>query len=168
MANLYELTTNLRDLQDLIESGECYDENGELNEIVADALSITQQELQAKAIDYGYLIKSLEDSEELFDKEIKRLQERKKQLIKTKEKLVANLTNAMQQFGVVEIKGKTLRLSFRKSEQVAIYDEAILPDEYKRTKVTIEPDKTKIKQDIKDGIIVDGAKIIVKNNLQIK
>lgn len=168
MANLYELTTNLRDLQDLIESGECYDENGELNEIVADALSITQQELQAKAIDYGYLIKSLEDSEEIFDREIKRLQERKKQITKTKEKLKENLTNAMQEFSIIKIKGKTIDVSFRKSEQVAIYDESILPDEYKRTKISVEPDKAKIKNDIKDGIIVDGAKIIVKNNLQIK
>ena len=59
-------------------------------------------------------------------------------------------------------------ISFRKSEQVAIDNEADLPEEYKREIVTIKPDKTAIKSAIKAGKGIPGAHIEECINIQIK
>ena len=167
--SLYDISNEMRDIYNLLESGEGVDfETGEIKEEVQNALALTQQNLQAKAIDYGYIIKSLGDELELYTKEIKRLNERKKQIESLQEKLEENLTRAMQEFGIVEIKGKTIRLSFRKSESVEIVNVDLIPDDFKIVKTLIEPDKKYIKQAIKDGVKVEGARIVEKQNLQIK
>ena len=72
----------------------------------------------------------------------------------------------MQEFGVVELKGKTIKLSFRKSESVEIDDIDALDDRFKRIK--IEPDKTAIKTALKIGEKVEGARLVENQNLQIK
>ena len=169
MSNLYEISNELRSIYNQLENGEGVDlETGEIKPEVQNALALTRENLQAKAIDYGYMIKSLDDESDLFAKEIKRLQERKKQIDNLKDKLCNNLSNAMQEFGIVEIKGKTIRLSFRKSESVEIVDVDLIPDDFKIVKTLIEPDKKYIKQAIKDGVKVEGARIVEKQNLQIK
>ena len=124
MSSLYELTTELKNIYKQIENGE------EFTEEMEKALVLTEQNLQEKAIDYGYVIKSLDDEMELFDKEIKRLTERKKQLARTQELLKDRLTFAMQEFGIEEMKGKTIKLSFRKSESVDVYNVDVLPEEF--------------------------------------
>lgn len=58
--------------------------------------------------------------------------------------------------------------SWRKSEQVAIYEPSIIPKQYQRTKTTIEPDKILIKQDIKAGANILGAELVTNFSLQIK
>ena len=63
------------------------------------------------------------------------------------------------------IKGDSVRLSWRKSDQVLI-DESVLPDEY--WKVKKEPAKADIKAIIKAGGSIAGAEIVTKQNLQIK
>jgi len=160
--NLYELTTELKSFYEQIENGE------EFTEEMEKALVLTEQNLQTKAIDYGYVIKSLDAEMEMFDNEIKRLQERRKQLAKTQDMLKDRLTGAMQEFGITEMKGKTIKLSFRKSESVDVYNVDALPEEFKRTKVTVEPDKIAIKEALKNGEVVEGATLLIKDNLQIK
>jgi predicted RNase H-like nuclease (RuvC/YqgF family) len=160
--NLYELTSELKSFYEKIENGE------ELTEEMENALVLTEQNLQTKAIDYGYVIKSLDAEMEMFDNEIKRLQERRKQLAKTQDMLKDRLTGAMQEFGITEMKGRTIKLSFRKSESVDVYNVDALPEEFKRTKITIEPDKVAIKEALKNGEVVEGATLLIKDNLQIK
>ena len=59
-------------------------------------------------------------------------------------------------------------LSYRKSESVSILDEALIPEEYRKEKVTKTIDKVSIKDAIKSGKDVAGASIEEKQNLQIK
>ncbi len=60
-----------------------------------------------------------------------------------------------------------VRVSFRKSEQTEV-DESVLDRKWCREKVTYTPDKTAIKNAIKSGQTVDGARIVVNQNIQIK
>lgn len=60
-----------------------------------------------------------------------------------------------------------VRVSFRKSESTEI-DESVLDKKWCKEKVTYTPDKTAIKNAIKAGQTVAGAKIIVNQNIQIK
>ena len=165
--NLYEISNELRLAYEKLENGEGINqETGEVDEEVQNALMVTQQNLQTKAIDIAYVIKSFDDEIEIYEREIKRLTEIKDQMKKRKEWLKTNLSNAMQEFGVVELKGKTIKLSFRKSESVEIDDIDALDDRFKRVK--IEPDKTAIKTALKIGEKVEGARLVENQNLQIK
>lgn len=165
--NLYEISNELRLAYEKLENGEGINqETGEVDEEVQNALMVTQQNLQSKAIDIAYVVKSFDDEIEIYEREIKRLTEIKDQMKKRKEWLKTNLSNAMQEFGVVELKGKTIKLSFRKSESVEIDDIDALDNKFKRVK--IEPDKTAIKTALKLGEKVEGARLVENQNLQIK
>lgn len=59
------------------------------------------------------------------------------------------------------------KVTFRKSESVAIEDESILPSEYWKTVTTQEPDITAIKEALKAGKSVSGAKLEERLNPQI-
>ena len=60
-----------------------------------------------------------------------------------------------------------IQIGWRKSEQVFIEAEPdTLPPQYQR--VSIEPDKTKIKEELKKGADLPFASLITKQNLQIK
>ena len=60
------------------------------------------------------------------------------------------------------------KLSYRRSEQVNIINELEIPKEYMRTNTTVEPDKTLIKEALKNNQHIAWAIIEEKFNLQIK
>ena len=57
-------------------------------------------------------------------------------------------------------------ISYRKSEQVTVDDDAKLDDRFLRIKTEI--DKTALKDALKHGESIEGARLEVKNNIQIK
>lgn len=60
------------------------------------------------------------------------------------------------------------KISWRKSEICNVLNIDAVPDEFKRTKVTIDADKTAIKKAIKGGTEVPGAEVIQKLNMTLK
>jgi hypothetical protein len=57
-------------------------------------------------------------------------------------------------------------LSFRKSQAVAIFDELLIPDEYRKVVTSIS--KADIKDALKNGIAIPGATLQDNKSLQIK
>lgn len=141
---------------------------GELTPELETALQINKEQLESKSVDYCYVIKQFDAECEIIDNEIKRLQQAKKVRENTIERLKQTLSNAMRSFEVNEIKTPLVKLSFRKSESVIVYDTNSLPQMFKTIKVTETPDKTKIKDAIKAGETVVGAELVINQNLQIK
>ena len=139
---------------------------GELTSELEQALMITEANLQEKAINYGYVIKNFESEVNIIDEEIKRLNALKKARVNAVEKLKTNISDAMQLFGILEVKAPTFKMNFRKSESVEIYEG--LSQEYITEKISYQPDKIAIKNAIKEGKTVNGAGIIINYNLQIK
>lgn len=167
MNSIYNISNELRRTLDNLSNGIGIDqETGEIDPEIVNYLAITQENLQLKAIDYGFIIKSFDDELDIIDKEIKRLTELKKQKKNTQDRLKEVLTNAMLEFGIEKIKGDTFQLSFRESESVEIVDESLIPLDYQRVKM--EVDKVAIKKAIKNNEFVPGAELIKKQNLQIK
>lgn len=161
---LYAIEQEYIELAQRIEDAE-----GELTPELETALSITEQELQVKAVGYGYIIKDSEDTVSAIDAEIKRLQARKKAEQNKAERMKEAISNAMQHFGIHEVKTPTLRLSFRKSERVVGMSFDELPDEF----VTVVPEQRKpnltaIKAAIKEGREVGDYRVETIQNLQIK
>lgn len=103
-----------------------------------------------------------------YDYEIKRLQDQKKKYSDTNQSLERMVDKFLQSTCQTSFDTSIAKISYRKSESVSILDESLLNSEYLRVKTTSEPDKIKIKEDIKKWIIVDWATIEVKQNLQIK
>lgn len=162
--------------------------DGELTPEMEQALTLTADEFESKAVSYGFVVKSFEDVEEVLDKEIKRLQALKQKAVKRAEKFKDTLDKAMKEFGFEKIQTETLTLSYRKSKPVELeegFDDNFL------SQVTIEikpkegapaeieklieyfdakasPSVKRIGEALKAGASIEGAKIVEKKNLQIK
>ena len=138
----------------------------ELTPELEQALIITQENLQEKAINYGYVIKNFESEVDIIEEEIKRLNSLKKARINAVDKLKNNISDAMQLFGILEVKAPTFKMNFRKSESVEIFEG--LDPEFITEKVSYQPDKIAIKNAIKEGRTVNGAALVTNFNIQIK
>jgi len=140
--------------------------DGELTDEIFEALKINSQELQIKGVNYAFLIKQLDGECGIIDAEIDRLTDLKKSRSNVINRLKDTLSGAMQLFQIEKIETPLIKISFRSSESIEITGD--LDPVYMRTKITESPDKTAIKEAIKAGLKVEGAKIIVNKNIQIK
>ncbi|MFM7855051.1 MAG: siphovirus Gp157 family protein, partial [Flammeovirgaceae bacterium] len=119
-----------------------------------------------KSIAYGHVIRRLDAECDIIDSEIKRLQSIKRSRESALERLKMRIKAAMETFGMDKVQTPTLKLSFRKSESVEVEDVNALPSMYKTLKVTESPDKTLIKESLKLGKEIPGARLVTNNNLQ--
>lgn len=160
---LYEIRQEHINIIQQIEENE-----GFLTPEIEEALQLTEEEFQSKAISYGYVYKSFEDTTAAIEKEISRLKLLLQKSVHISEVFKDRLAASMHQFSVEKIETPTLKLSFRKSESIEITDESKIPKEFIEEKVSEVISKTKIKAAIKEGLSVPGAELVINQNLQIK
>lgn len=161
MKSLYVISQEAIELASLLEDGEFTPE-------METTLTINQSELQEKAINYGYVIKSLSEDVSSIDSEIKRLQAIKTAKVNAIDRMKESVLKAMNIYGIHKINSPTLNLSIRKSKSVEIIFEGVIDDKFKKEKITVSIDKTAIKKAIESGETVEGAVIKENDNLQIK
>lgn len=167
MANLFQLSTEYIDLYNaLISTAD--EETGEVDIDIAEVLDKVQGSFEEKAIATATVSRRLGNYSEEIGLEIKRLQALKKRVDGEQKRVEDYLTKACEMTGIENIRGVYANISFRKTEQTIIDDASLLPQEFVRTKITYEPDKTKIKEAIKRGEKVQGAHIEQVNKIQIK
>jgi uncharacterized protein YktB (UPF0637 family) len=143
-------------------------EEGEITAQLETSLVINQEELQQKAINYAYVIKTVEYDISAIDEELKRLQAVKKAKNNVIDRMKESVVNAMGIYCMEKISSPTMNLSLRRSESVEVDLTEVLPDDFKITKTTVTPDKVAIKQAIKQGENITGATLKVNYSLQIK
>lgn len=161
--NLYNITQEYLNLANqLIESG------GELTPDIEQALIINESNLKEKAINYAHVIRSIDNDINIIDNEMMRLKALKEARIKAQEKLESNIQAAMELYGINKIESTLINLYFRKSESVEVDNMAQLDKKFIVEKLTLSPDKKAIKEAVKSGEEVKGARLITNNNLQIK
>ena len=160
--NIYQIKEDYLSILDEISAAE-----GELMPELEVRLTINEQELKEKSINYAYYIKKLEADNNIIKAEIDRLKDLKDSNSTKIERLEKNISDAMLLYKVDKIETPILKLSFRKNEAVNILDESKLSDNFFTTKITKTVSKTAIKDALKSGV-VDGAEIVVNYNLQIK
>lgn len=162
--SIYNIQGDYLRLMDAIEANE-----GELTKETEAELAITIEKLEEKAVSYGYCIRQ-------FDFEIAQIvaeQERLNKIMirksKIKEVLKTRISEAMLHFNITKVQQNNLTLSFLKSEQLHIDEDAKIPKKYIKVKVTESIDKAGLKADTKSGAIkVEGIFIVENQNLQIK
>ena len=161
MKTLFEITQEVIELASLLEEGEFTPE-------LEQQLAITRDELDSKAENYVNVIRQVEGDISVIDAEIKRLKELRDGKSKVVDRMKEALSTAMTAFRVDKIETSLMKLFFRKSESVEILDENLVPEQYKLSRVVVNPDKILIKKLIKSGEEVPGCEIVEKDNLQIK
>lgn len=159
--SLYLIQTDLRALLNSIAEND-----GEISPEQEQQLAISQDQLEQKGINYGLVIRECEASVAAIDAEIERLTKLKSKPVNLAKKLKENISAAMKQFEVEKIESDLIKLSFRKSEAVEVFDESLLQERYYKYSPSI--DKTAIKTAIKAGEDVQGARIVSNSNLQVK
>ena len=141
MSTLFQISEVMNMItQTLIENG------GEINEELEELLTITQDKLENKAVDYAAVIRSLGYDNQIIDQEIKRLQNIKRVRENSINNLKQRLTDAMEQFEIDEIATPTTKINFRPSTSLSIIDEKAIPAEYKTVVTNVKIDKNQIKK----------------------
>ena len=171
MIGLFQLTEESSALYELSNDLEINEETGEVIDNT-ETLKQLFEEWEGNFIDKldscQYIRKELESKAELLAAEIKRLQARKKALENRAERLRALMCDSMVISGETKLKGKhSFSVGTRKS---LFIDENATPEffnqEYIRT--IKEFDKKKITEDLKNGIVIDGVKMVEKINFSIR
>lgn len=168
MKSLYQISSEhleaISEMEDILNG----DPTPEDIEYINRKMSINMAEFTAKADAYAAVIREREARAEAFDAEIERMQYLAKAERRIAAKLQERIQASMLQFGISESKTAHFNIGFRTSQSVEITDQGQLPESYLRQRIVSEPDKQAIKQAIKTGMVVPGAKLIEKKNLQIK
>ena len=159
--NIFEIGSEYQNIIDLIEQN-----NGEMGDDLHEAYINSREELNNKAKAYIYVIRNKENHIANIDAEIERLREMKWQAEREIDRIKNYLSLAVDQFGNFET--GLHKISNRISKSVEVTDCNLLPKEYLKEKIEINPDKTRIKKALEQGEIISGALLVTKSNLQIK
>lgn len=162
--SLYNITENFITLFEKAENGE-----------------LTQEELQKQGNDLALALKNKSTSvvgyvrnseltSEAIKNEIDRLTAMKKALDNRTSKFKEYVKENMERLDLKKIETKLGTLSVASNPaSVEIFNETLVSEEYKKEKVTVTIDKTAIKNALKSGKEVQGARLIEdKTSLRIK
>ena len=161
MANLYEITREALELASLLETEELTPE-------LEAMLVINQEKMEVKVNNYAKVIANIQSDSDAIDQEIKRL----KAMKESKERAITRLKYAVREAMLVsaidKIESPLFKLSLRRSESVEVDIVEALPSEFINIKNVVTADKVAIKEAIKRGENIIGARLIENFNLQIK
>lgn len=161
MSNIYELKESYKQVFDAIS-------NGEEDQVYLDTLQSINDTIEDKADNYMRVIKNLEGDNEALDKEIKRLQARKKTNANGIKSIKESLQLAMEETNKLAF--KTSLFSYGIQNNAPSLDNLDMGKIPKKYFVEQEPklDKKALLQDIKDGVDVDGAELKVTRSLRVR
>ena len=142
--------------------------DGEIDAGTVEAFEELQAERAEKLDALGAYIKNLDAEVAAIDNEIKILKARADVKKSKIERLKEYATASLMKSGDKKFETPRVVFSFRKSVSVDIIDPDMIPENYKSLKIDVVPDKTAIKDALKNGEVITGARLIEKQNIQIK
>jgi hypothetical protein len=159
--NLYEISSEYAAiLNDL------YDDEGNVNQQALARLEENEQALEKKAIAIASFIKNMDAEREAIENAKKCMAEREVRFKKRISDLKGYLLSHMEIRGINKITSPHFEIKLKKCPlSVNIVNENLLPDDYKRIKTEVLPDKIKILAEMKEGVIIPGA--CLQQNLTI-
>ena len=168
---LWQLTEQGSKLEEMIENSINW-ETGEVDENY-DQLTDLKDEINALVVSKGkdliYVLRKQDNYAEAIDEEIKRLQALKKSYAKKKENLSNYIKICMIVNNIKAIETPIGKLSVvNNAESVEIYDESLIDKKFIKTKIEETISKTDIKNAIKNGEEVQGARLVRNTRLAIK
>ncbi len=154
MSNLYQLTGQMKELEKLA------DVDPEIGIAVKDTMEALEGEFNEKAQALATVVLNVDGNIDMIDAEIKRLQEKKKQIQTRKKSMHDYLRENMEAASIKKISCPLFTITLAMGrESVVIDEESEIPDDYVSVETIIKPDKKKIAADIKEGSEVPGAHV---------
>lgn len=160
MSNLYDITGDVLQLQEMLE-------NDPENAYVQDTLESLHGELEIKAEAYCRVIRNMEAHAEAYKNEIDRLTKRKRTVENSIQRLKQALHESMKVTGTDKIKGDLFTIALRKNAPQLPKDLDInqVPIDYLIER-EYEIDRRKLLAAVKNGE-VDGIELEVSQSLRI-
>lgn len=154
MSKLYEISERFKALQAVSDGDEIP------REALEDTFEAIEGEFNDKAAALVSVVNNMDSDVSELDKEIKRLQLRKKAVQNKQNSMREYLRDNMLRSGIKNIKCPLFSISCSDStDVVVITDEDAIPDEYIDVSVVSKVNKTAIKRALKDGDDVAGARL---------
>lgn len=167
---LFDISSEFYVLKDLLDNDLEYDpETGEVydnSEVLQKLFEEVSLKLGDKLDNSQRVVLELNGKADTLDKEIKRLQDKKRAFLNSADRLKSLMQNAIISSGKTKIKTDLFSFFIRESEALSIADEDNIPRQFLRIKK--EVDKVAIKKAIKDGEEIDGCYIVKNRSLGVK
>ena len=161
--NLYELT---REFESAMANIVIAEETGEVSGF--EAVDGLDAAFEDKAEAYAVTIKNLDAEVKALKNERDNLKAREDATRKRMEYMKQHLADSMLAVGKDKISTSKAVLSFRKSMQVNITSDVMVPDDLCKVVIDRKPDKVAIGKLLKSGEAVPGAELVENMNLQVK
>lgn len=161
MQSLYDIRTRIVELATQDELND--EESFELEKLIT-------QELNNKSANIIGFVRNAEATINAIDNEIERLTLLKKKNDSTLSRFKDYVKDNMEALSLDKIETTIGAIRIQKNPiSVEVVDEQLVPDEYKKEKITVSVDKTAIKNNFKEtGEIIPGTKMITnKTSLRI-
>ncbi len=138
----------------------------ETGEIIGDTAALDELQIQRdeKVENIALFIKNLKAEAEAIKAEEKKLADRRRTCENRVSWLNKYLANSLQG---EKFKTARVSVSWRKTQSVDVPDVWKLPEDYRRYKDP-EPDKARIKEDLKKGIEIEGAELVDSLSMIVK
>lgn len=162
--NLYQIANEYQQIFSMV------DENGELDMTALQKLDEMEGALENKAIALASYIKNIEAERTAIEIAKKAMAEREKRLDRRVESLTDYLQSNMERCGINEItRSPYFTIKLKKCPvSVDVLDENAIPNDYKVRKEVVSIDKMKIKDELKEGVIIPGVQLKQNIRLEIK
>lgn len=163
MANLFDISKALVAAWDAAIDPD----TGEISEGGYSVIEQLEMERDAKIENIGCWIKNLEADAAAIKAEAKAMSDRAKAAEKKADGLRGYLAAVL---AGEKWSSPKVAISWRKSVAVEIDEAEVpeLPEQYVRRKVSVEADKTAIKEALKAGESIEGCRLVERNNINIK
>lgn len=169
MAKFYDVVNDYIERMEYLEQG-INAETGEMTDnenqlaIWTDELT---KDLKDKSANVIAVVRNQELTIEALDTEIERLKAMKDSIEKKLDKFKCYIKSAMVVNGIEKIETPIGNIKFTKSTAVEIYDEKLIDKKFIKIETKEKISKTDIKNALKAGEEVQGAKLVENKNLKI-
>ena len=169
MAKFYDVVNDYIERMEYLEQG-INSETGEMTDnsnqlaIWTDELT---KDLKDKSANVIAVVRNQELTIEALDTEIERLKAMKDSIEKKLDKFKCYIKRAMVVNGIEKIETPIGNIKFTKSTAVEIYDEKLIDKKFIKIETKEKISKTDIKNALKAGEEVQGARLVENKNLKI-
>ena len=134
----------------------------------AELIESLDKAVQVKAAGIAIYLERLDSMTSALDETIKKLQDRKKSFQNRNERLKAYVLEAMKQHGIEKIECPECTISIQKNPPSAeVYELKMIPIEYWKHPEPVL-DKKALLDDLKEGVVVQGARLKQTEGLRIR
>lgn len=169
MATLYEIAKEFQAVAQWIDDAEELPDADKAGTVEA-TLTALGDVLHDKAQNIAAIIRNTEVTIDAMKDAESRLKERRNALERKRDWLNSYLLTGMQQAGIDKIECEYFRVALKNNPpKVVLSADAKLPIEYMRMpEIKPEPDKKAILDDLKQGVVIDGARLEYSQRVEIK